>query len=101
MLNRVGLGAVLIWLLLAACSSDGGSGDGAAATCEEACQHLSSQCASEYMNANCVAECQGGDVSSKLLGCCAKTPWPAGKCELEGLGEVGTEDCDDEELGCE
>jgi hypothetical protein len=100
----VALGAVVG--LLVACSSDtndagstSGSSGTNAGTCEAVCQNFASQCAAEFMNPKCVEECKSKNLSAAALGCCANVKFPAGKCEAEGAGEVGAEDCDD--VGCE
>ena len=76
-------------------------GDKNPTTCEGVCRNLASQCAPQLMNPKCVELCLDDDHTPATLACCANVRLPAGKCEQEGLGEVGAEDCNDEGVGCE
>eukprot|EP00039_Didymoeca_costata_P002158 m.57920 g.57920 ORF g.57920 m.57920 type:complete len:1465 (-) comp11141_c0_seq4:185-4579(-) len=65
--------------------------------CEKICNNLQSQCNSSYYNDDCLSDCEDEayEEPAYILDCCAKENFPPNKCEDEGLGEVGFEDCDD------
>jgi len=70
-------------------------------TCEGVCKNLASQCAPQFMNPKCLELCLDDDHTPALLACCANVRLPAGKCEQEGLGQVGAEDCNDNGVDCD